>query len=58
MANMWWEPLKFEVQAAGPWIMVIDTAVEAGFLGAVASDQTVSPSVQVAPRSIVVLQRP
>ena len=57
MANMWWEPLSFAVQAAGPWSKVIDTAVDAGFVADGESNQPVSVSVEVAPRSIVVLQR-
>jgi glycogen operon protein len=51
MANMWWEPLEFTVQAPGPWCRVIDTADEDGFVR-----PTVAPArIRVGPRSIVVL---
>jgi hypothetical protein len=43
MANMWWEPLTFEVQQPGDWSEVLRTAE--------GNDLT------VAPRSIVVLRR-
>ena len=52
MANMWWEPLEFAVQAAGDWRIVVDTSSDAGF---VASDGPVSGRVTVGPRSVVVL---
>lgn len=45
MVNAWWEPLTFEVQAAGEWRVVLATA------GHPAAGATVT----VAPRSIVVL---
>jgi isoamylase len=51
MANMWWEPLDFEVQAPGQWKRVIDTTNESGFVEAT----PVGSTVQVGPRSIVVL---
>lgn len=52
MVNMWWEPLRFAVQAPGAWTVAVDTNVESGVVdggGAVVGD------VVVAPRSIVVL---
>jgi len=52
MANMWWEPLEFAVQAAGPWRLAIDTATEDGFVD---RPELVSESVTLGPRSIVVL---
>jgi len=52
MANMWWEPLEFEVQAAGPWRRAIDTTTETGFVDATGP---VSGPVTVGPRSITVL---
>jgi isoamylase len=51
MANMWWEPLVFEVQVPGRWHVVIDTSDEAGFVESAA----VSGTVCVGPRSLVVL---
>ncbi len=48
MANMWWEPLTFDVQVPGRWGAVIDTAV--GVVGG-----PVGATVEVGPRSIVVL---
>jgi isoamylase len=54
MANMWWEPLDFDIQAPGDWRMLIDTADEAGFREPARS----GPVVTVGPRSIVVLVAP
>ncbi|MFT6390969.1 MAG: glycogen operon protein [Ilumatobacter sp.] len=51
MANMWWEPLDFEVQAPGEWARVIDTTSESGFV----EPTPVGSTVEVGPRSIVVL---
>ncbi len=51
MANMWWEPLDFAVQAPGGWQRVIDTTDESGFV----EPEMVGGAVTVAPRSIVVL---
>jgi hypothetical protein len=51
MANMWWEPLHFEVQAPGPWRRVIDTTDPAGFV----VDRELEGAVTLGPRSIVVL---
>lgn len=50
MANMWWEPLEFTVQAPGQWRAVIDTTDDSGFV-----DRAVGETVTVGPRSIVVL---
>ncbi len=52
MANMWWEPLDFEIQAPGPWRRSIDTTLEAGF---VRDPGRLGSTVRVGPRSIVVL---
>lgn len=54
MANMWWEPLAFDIQASGDWQVALDTADERGFVDSVAVEQ----SVVVGPRSIVVLIAP
>ena len=51
MANMWWEPLDFEIQAPGEWHRLIDTTVESGFVERSDPGETVT----VGPRSIVVL---
>ena len=51
MANMWWEPLDFDVQAPGEWSSVIDTSDESGFIDPAHAGR----SVTVGPRSIVVL---
>lgn len=51
MANMWWEPLNFDVQVPGGWRTVLDTAVDDGFMPPVEVGNTVT----VGPRSIVVL---
>lgn len=52
MANMWWEPVDFDVQIDGEWRMIVDTAVESGR----ADGSVVSGPVTVAPRSIIVCQ--
>jgi isoamylase len=51
MANMWWEPLDFDVQAPGDWSVLIDTSEEPGFVEPASPGRTVT----VGPRSIVVL---
>ena len=60
MANMWWEPIEFTVQAPGAWSVVIDTTDENGFVdrpstGQDSADQDGVRSIAVGPRSIVVL---
>ncbi|MET0908358.1 MAG: alpha-amylase family glycosyl hydrolase [Ilumatobacteraceae bacterium] len=58
MANMWWEPLEFVVQAPGAWVPVIDTADPAGFLAeddARGQAPRTNPTFRLEPRSIVVL---
>ena len=52
MANMWWEPLEFQVQAPGPWQVAVDTSRPVGFLE---DGGPAGASVEVAARSIVVL---
>jgi len=54
MANMWWEPLDFEIQAHGVWRKVIDTNVESGFTDP-SAELDVGRIVTVGPRSIIVL---
>ena len=51
MANMWWEPLDFDVQVAGEWRRIVDTTDEQG----VVDGHAVGASVEVGPRSVVVL---
>jgi isoamylase len=52
MANMWWEPVDFEVQASGDWWVVVDTNDPwAPPVGSRAGE-----TVTVGPRSIVVLE--
>ena len=53
MANMWWEPVEFEIQAPGEWCVAIDTGVESGR----ADGSSTAGSITVGPRSIVVLER-
>ncbi len=53
MANMWWEPIDFTIQAPGPWRVAIDTSDERGSV-----DRDATPTITVGPRSIVVLQMP
>jgi glycogen operon protein len=51
MANMWWEPVEFDVQVPGEWRVAIDTDLESGL----ADGRLAGGTVTVAPRSIVVL---
>lgn len=51
MANMWWEPLDFQVQAPGEWRCAIDTSDESGFVDRSLAGSTIT----LGPRSIVVL---
>jgi isoamylase len=55
MANMWWEPLDFAVQAPGRWQRTIDTTLESGFAP---TPTPAGTSVTVGARSIVVLTSP
>jgi len=52
MANMWWEPVDFEVQASGDWWVVVDTNDPWGPPVGSRAGETVT----VGPRSIVVLE--
>ena len=51
MANMWWEPVEFQIQMVGDWDVTIDTALESGL----AAGEQAAGSVTVGPRSIIVL---
>ena len=55
MANMWWEPLTFDIQVPGRWQRVIDTTVESGFVEPESVGSSVGSSVVVGPRSICVV---
>ncbi len=44
MANAWWEPVKFELQEPGSWVVALSTA----------GSTDASPPVTVAPRSMMV----
>jgi len=56
MANPWWEPLTFAVQAPGPWRRVVDTSLPAPD-ELVADGVPVGDRYEVAARSVVVLER-
>jgi glycogen operon protein len=51
MANAWWEPLEFRVQAPGPWRRVIDTTFPE------AEAVEVGDAYTLGPRSIAVFER-
>jgi len=60
MINGWWEDLDFEIQAGGPWLRAIDTALPA-------PEDIAEPAKEVAlkdrnyrvrARSVVVLVQP
>ncbi len=53
MANAWWEPLEFAVQADGEWHIIIDTSDEAGFV----EPRRVDGPVTAGPRSVLVARR-
>ena len=53
MANMWWEPVEFEIQAPGDWWIVIDT----NHLREAPVGSRANPTVTVGPRSVVILER-
>jgi glycogen operon protein len=55
MANMWWEPVEFEIQMPGQWRVVIDTTSDV--VNASESAPASGPLVTVGPRSIVVLAK-
>ncbi|CAN5639211.1 isoamylase [soil metagenome] len=48
MVNAWWEPLAFTIQESGEWTLALTTAPQ---------HESPAPGVEVAARSIVVLQR-
>jgi isoamylase len=52
MANMWWEPVEFEVQMPGDWWVAIDTTDP----WAAPVGSRAGATVTVGPRSIVVLE--
>ena len=58
MANMWWEPIEFEIHVPGDWRIVIDTNLESADPPGIADGSLASSHVTVAPRSIVVLGAP
>jgi len=53
MANMWWEPVDFEIQVPGDWWVVIDTNDPRAARVGSRADRTLT----VGPRSVVVLER-
>lgn len=55
MANMWWEPVEFEVQEPADWRVAIDTNLECSAPAGIADGSAAGAHVTVAPRSIVVL---
>jgi len=57
MANMWWEPVEFEVQVPGDWLLTIDTNLESADPPGIADRSPAPHHITVAPRSVVVLVR-
>lgn len=55
LANMWWEPLDFEVQVPGSWCRLLDTGVATGFIDTDGPPIDAGSTVHVGGRSIVVL---
>lgn len=56
MANMWWEPVEFEIQVPGDWRTVVDTSLESADPPGIADGSPAPDRITVAPRSIVVLE--
>ena len=58
IANAYWEPLTFTIQAAGPWVRVVDTSLAPpNDIVDLADAAAVSTSYHVAARSVVILER-
>lgn len=58
IANAFWEPLEFAIQATGPWQRVVDTSLPApDDVADVGSGPDVGDRYDVGPRSVVILER-
>jgi isoamylase len=58
IANAWWEPLRWTILPAGPWRRVVDTSLPSPDDIVPAGIPVSGPAYDVAPRSVVVLERP
>lgn len=52
MINAFWQPVRFHIQQPGAWNCVVDTSRQD-----VATQAVAGPNYEVAPRSVVVLER-
>jgi glycogen operon protein len=58
VANAYWEPLTFTIQAEGPWVRVVDTSLTSPDDIVDPADAPAAPaSYEVAARSVVILER-
>ena len=58
IANAYWEPLTFTIQAPGPWCRVVDTFLASPCDIVEAADAPpVAATYEVAARSVVILER-
>ena len=58
MANAYWEPLTFTIQAPGPWVRVVDTSLAPpGDIVERAEAPGVPGSYDAGARSVVILER-
>jgi isoamylase len=58
IANAYWEPLTFAIQATGPWVRVVDTSLASPDDIVDPADAPAAPaSYEVAARSVVILER-
>jgi isoamylase len=58
IANAWWEPLRWTIDAPGPWRRVVDTSLPPPDDISAAGVALDAPSYDVGPRSVVILERP
>jgi pullulanase/glycogen debranching enzyme len=58
IANAYWEPLRFAIQATGPWVRIVDTSLAPPEDIVDPGDRpALSGSYDVAARSVVILER-
>ena len=56
MANMWWEPVEFEIQVPGDWRLALDTTAPSSSPVSARVGERVGERVTVGPRAIIVLE--
>ncbi len=56
IANMWWEPVEFEIQVPGEWRLALDTTAPSSTPVGGSVGERVGQRVTVGPRAIIVLE--